>query len=211
MRHILVLNAKGGSGKTTIATNLAAYLASKGKNVMLADYDPQGSSMDWLDARSAAKAPINGAAGFKTPARAGKSTDFMIIDSPAAIQGRELSNMLRRAETILIPVLPSPIDMRAAAGFIDVIKNSPRVSKKQAKIGLIANRVKENTNIYGELEEFLKKRRIPVLTHLRESMNYVRAAETGLGIHEMAPYSTRVDRDQWEPLLKWIMSKRSQP
>lgn len=211
MRHILVLNAKGGSGKTTIATNLASYLASKGKKVLLADYDPQGSSLAWLDARSAAKAPIGGAAGYKTPARAGKNTEYVIIDSPAAIHGRDLSNMLRRAETILIPVLPSPIDMRAAATFIDIIKNSPRVTKKKAKIALIANRVKENTNIYGELEEFLKKRRIPVLTHLRESMNYVRAAENGLGIHEMAPYSTRVDREQWKPLVKWIKSKRSRP
>ena len=211
MRHILVLNAKGGSGKTTIATNLAGYLATQGNKVLLADYDPQGSSMAWLDARSAAKAPISGAAGFKQPARAGKNTDFVIIDSPAAIHGRDLSNMLRRAETILIPVLPSPIDMRAATDFIDAIKNSPRITKKQAKIALIANRVKENTNIYGELEDFLKKRRIPVLTHLRESMNYVRAAEAGLGIHEMAPYATRVDREQWEPLVRWVKSKRSQP
>ena len=211
MRHVLVLNAKGGSGKTTIATNLASYLASQGKNVVLADYDPQGSSLAWLEARSAARPPIKGAAAFREPARAGKNTDFVIIDSPAAIHGRDLSNMLRRAETILIPVLPSPIDMRAAAEFIDTIKNSPRVTKKQAKIALIANRVKEYTNIYGELEAFLKKRRIPVLTHLRESMNYVRAAKKGLGIHEMAPYLTRVDREQWEPLVRWVKSKRSQP
>jgi len=211
MRHVLVLNAKGGSGKTTIATNLASYLAQQGNKVVLADYDPQGSSLAWLDARSPAKTPIQSAAGFKTPARAGKNTDYVIIDSPAAIHGRDLSNMLRRAETILIPVLPSPIDMRAAVNFIDIIKNSPRITKKQAKIGLIANRVKEFTNIYDELEGFLKKRRIPVLTHLRESMNYVRAAENGLGIHEMAPYITRKDREQWEPLVRWVKSKRSQP
>lgn len=211
MRHVLVLNAKGGSGKTTIATNLASYLAQQGNKVVLADYDPQASSLAWLDARSPAKAPIKSVAGFKEPARAGKNTDFVIIDSPAAIHGRDLSNMLRRAETILIPVLPSPIDMRAAVNFIDTIKKSPRITQKQAKIGLIANRVKEFTNIYGELEVFLKKRRIPVLTHLRESMNYVRAAENGLGIHEMAPYITRKDREQWEPLVRWVKSKRSQP
>jgi chromosome partitioning protein len=211
MRHILVLNAKGGSGKSTIATNLASYFAQAGEDVVLADYDPQGSSLAWLEARSAAKAPIKGVAGFKEPVRSSKGSGYMIIDSPAAIHGRELSNLLRRAETVLIPVLPSPIDMRAAKQFIEAIKSSGQVAGKKTKVGLIANRVKELTNIYAELEDFLSKQRIPVLSHLRESMNYVRAAESGLGVFEMAPYATQVDREQWEPILSWLKSKRSQP
>ena len=211
MRHILILNAKGGSGKTTIATNLSSYLAQNGENVLLLDCDPQGSSAAWGKARSSARFPIKVVAAFKENVRPGKNTDFVIIDSPAAVQGRELSGLLRRAETILIPVLASPIDMRAAEGFIDTIKKSGRVANKHAKIALIANRIKERSNIYHELETFLKKRRIPVLTHLRDSMNYVRAAEDGIGIFEMAPYSTQLDREQWAPITKWIKSKRSQP
>ncbi len=211
MRHILVLNAKGGSGKTTVATNLASYFAQNGGNVVLLDCDPQGSSVSWGQARSSARPPIRVVAAFKENVRPGKNTDFVVIDSPAGVQGRELSGLLRRAETILIPVLASPIDMRAAADFIDTIKKSGRITNKHAKIALIANRVKERSNIYHELEGFLKKKRIPVLTHLRDSMNYIRAAENGVGIFEMAPYSTQVEREQWVPITKWIKSKRSQP
>lgn len=211
MRHILVLNAKGGSGKTTIATNLASYYAQQGKEVLLLDYDPQESSLEWLEARSPARPPIKSGAAHQEPVRAGKNTDFVIMDARAATEGRDLSNLLRKAETILIPVLPSPIDMRAAKKFVEAIKGSARVSKKQAKVALIANRVRENTNIYSELEDFLKKFKIPVLTHLRESMNYVRAAERGLGVFEMAPYATKQDREQWESIIKYLNSKRSQP
>lgn len=212
MRHIMVLNAKGGSGKTTIATNLASYYASNGKQVILADMDPQGSSLAWLEVRSAARPPIKGVAAFAEAVRPGRSTDVVIVDSPAAVHGKTLTPLLRKAETILIPVLPSPIDMRAAADFIAEVRATPRITGKQAKIALIANRVREYTNIWHVLEDFLEHvRGVPVLTHLRDSMNYIRAAERGIGIFEMGPYATQVDRDQWESVIRWLNSKRSQP
>lgn len=212
MRHIMVLNAKGGSGKTTIATNLASYYANEGKQVILADMDPQGSSLAWLAARSAGRPPIKGVPAFHEAVRPGRNTDVVIVDSPAAVHGKELTPLLRKAETILIPVLPSPIDMRAAADFIAEVKAAPRVASKQAKIALIANRVREYTNIWHSLEDFLDHLRgVPVLTHLRDSMNYIRAAERGIGIFEMGHYATQTDREQWEPVIKWLKSKRSQP
>ncbi len=211
MRHIMVLNAKGGSGKTTIATNLASYFASKKKNVILADYDPQGSSLDWLSARSSAKPPIKGVAAFKTPPHPGRNTDVVVVDAPAAVHGKDLTAMVKHAETILIPVLPSPIDMRAASKFIQEIKHVGRVANKKAKIALVGNRGRDFTNIYWELDEFLTKQRVPVLTILRDSQNYIRAAERGLGIFEMGPVLTEYDRELWEPIIKWVNSKRSQP
>lgn len=212
MRHIMVLNAKGGSGKTTLATNLAAYYAAvEGKEVILADMDPQGSSLAWLAARSSGRPRIKGL-GHQDPIRPGRNTDCVIVDSPAAVHGRDLSNLLRRAETILIPVLPSPIDMRAATAFIKEVRASARVTNKQAKVALVANRVREYTNIWHELESFLEQLKgVPVLTHLRDSMNYIRAAERGIGIFEMAPHATQTDREQWQPIIKWLASKRSRP
>lgn len=212
MRHIMVINAKGGSGKTTIATNLASYYASQNKNVALIDYDPQGSSLDWLVERSPAKQPIQGISGFKKKAeKPQRNTDIVIMDAPAALHGAELTKLLRQAQSILVPILPSPIDMRAATHFITELQKSAPISQKKAKVALVANRAREITNIAWELEEFLNKQKIPYLTMLRDNQNYVRAAERGLGIFEMGPAATAVDREQWAPIIKWLKSKRSQP
>lgn len=211
MRHIMIANAKGGSGKTTLATNLASYFAYQNKNVVLMDYDEQCSSLDWLSARSAAKPAIQGIAAYKkNPEKAKRNTDIVIMDVPAGIRGGELTRLIRKAQTILIPVLPSPIDMRAAKKYIDEIKKSAPVAQKKAKIALIANRAREITNISAELDEFLRKQKVPYLTLLRDSQNYVRAAERGLGIYDMGPAATAIDREQWAPIIKWIKSKRSQ-
>ncbi len=208
----MVINAKGGSGKTTIATNLASYFASQNNNVAIVDYDPQGSSLAWLEARSPAKQPIRGIAGYKrNPEKPSRKTDIVILDVPAAVHGAELTKLVRKAQTILVPILPSPIDMRAATNFLSELKKSAPVSQKKAKIALVANRAREITNIAWELEEFLSKQKIPYLTMLRDNQNYVRAAERGLGIFEMGPAATAIDREQWQPIIKWIKSKRSQP
>ncbi len=212
MRHIMVINAKGGSGKTTLATNLASYFATQNQNVALIDYDPQGSSLDWLAERSAAKQPIQGISGVNKKAeKPQRNTDIVIMDVPAAVHGAELTKLVRKAQTILVPVLPSPIDMRAATHFIAELKKCAPISQKKAKLALVANRAREITNIAWELEEFLDKQKIPYLTMLRDNQNYVRAAERGLGIFEMGPAATAVDREQWEPIIKWLKSKRSQP
>ena len=211
MRHIMIANAKGGSGKTTLATNLASYFAAQKQKVVLMDYDAQSSSLDWLAERPAGRPIIQGIAAFKkNPEKAKRSSDIVIMDVPAGIRGAELSRLVRKAQTILIPVLPSPIDMRAAEKYIAEIKKSAPVAQKKAKIALVANRAREITNISSELEEFLRQQKVPYLTMLRDSQNYVRAAARGLGIYDMGPSATAVDREQWSPIIKWIKSKRSQ-
>jgi chromosome partitioning protein len=100
--------------------------------------------------------------------------------------------------------------MRAAEKYIAEIKKSAPVAQKKAKIALVANRAREITNISSELEEFLRQQKVPYLTMLRDSQNYVRAADRGLGIYDMGPAATAVDREQWTPIIKWIKSKRSQ-
>ena len=176
------------------------------------DFDPQASSMSWLEARSSGKSPIQGIAAYKKHAKQpSRNTDYVIIDAPAGLHRGALSKMVAKAQTILIPVLPSPIDMRAAVDFIADIKRTAPVQRKKAKIALIANRSRDFTNIYWELDEFLSKQRVPFLTMLRDSQHYIRAAERGLGIFEMAPAATDLDREQWQPIVKWVKSKRSQP
>lgn len=211
MRQIMVLNSKGGSGKSTIATNLASYYATQGFDVVLADLDPQGSSLAWLEARSAGRPPIRGIDASEKGARLPRSADLAILDAPAAAHGPDLGALMRRADTFLVPVLPSPMDMRAAADFVAEMRRNKRIQSKQARFGVIANRAREYTNVFHELDEFLRSLRVPVLTQLRDNMNYIRAAERGIGIFELAPYRTAPDREQWRPVIKWLNSKRSKP
>ncbi len=213
MRTIMLMNAKGGCGKTTLATNIATWFADEGHKVALADFDPQGSSLDWLKARQGYEGipdieGIDATAGPVSPAR---GTDFLIMDAPAAIHGKEINAMLRRVQSLIIPVLPSPIDMRACSRFLDELLVSGRVSKQQTKIAIVANRVWERTKIYSQLEEYLGHQKIPVLTHLRESQNYIRSAEKGLGLFELAPSQVWPDLEQWDPIIEWLNSRKSQP
>ncbi|MDH5369961.1 MAG: ParA family protein [Gammaproteobacteria bacterium] len=212
MRKIMILNAKGGCGKSTIATNLASYYASyEEKKVTLVDFDPQGSSLDWLKVRSRKYPEITGINAIKETVRFSKDTEVVIMDVPARIEGRELANLVKRVETVIIPVLPSPIDIRAAAGFIKELLTNGRVSRDETKVAVIANRVRENTLSYHALYAFLKSLKIPFVTTLRDTQNYIFAEDKGIGIFEMAPSKVWQDLEQWDPLIKWLRSKRSQP
>jgi chromosome partitioning protein len=217
MRSILVLNAKGGCGKTTIATNLAGYYSERGKVVALADFDPQGSSLDWLAARSATRPLIHGVSAWEDSFRLDKSVEILIMDSPAAVDEKALTGLVRRAQSIIIPVLPSIIDIRAAQRFMTVLLDLKRVLKKEVKLATVANRVRDHTLAADELNEYLHSlklpdgQRFPVLTVLRSSQNYVHAAERGLSIFEFARALTITDREQWTPLMRWLNSARSHP
>ncbi|MDZ7803367.1 ParA family protein [Thiohalophilus sp.] len=211
MRNIMVLNAKGGCGKSTIATNLASYYAYElEKQVVLADFDPQGSSLAWLGARPDNYPVIHGIDATRNPVRAPKETEVVIMDAPARVQGPELTRLVRRVETIIVPVLPSPIDIRAAADFMKELLTTGKVSRKETRVAVVANRVRENTLIYQSLQAFLKNLKIPFVTTLRDTQNYIRAEERGVGIFEMAPSQVWWDLEQWEPLIRWLRSKRSQ-
>jgi len=212
MRHIMVLNSKGGSGKSTLATNIAAWFASEGATVALADYDTQRSSLDWLERRPAERPAIHGIAAFQEGLRhAPRSADVLVIDAPARSHGSELTDLVNHADTIVVPVLPSTIDMQATARFIEELRHVGKIERKQAKIGTVANRVRDNTLIWDDLDEFLEKSRVPYIAALREAQNYIRAYTRGLGIVELPEYLAWPDLAEWEPLMEWLGSKKSQP
>jgi chromosome partitioning protein len=212
MRHIMVLNPKGGCGKSTLATNLASYYAKQGKKVALADYDPQASSLDWLAHRPAQRPKIVGLEGYKEGFKhLPRNTDVVIIDAPARSHGKELTNLLHHAETILIPVLPSLIDMQAASKFIAELRATPTLKNRKAKIAVVANRVREGTVIFDELDDFLGNLKVPYVATLREAQNYIRAYTRGLGIHELPSYLSWPDQEEWGPLIDWLNGRGSRP
>ena len=208
----MVMNAKGGCGKSTLATNIASYFVNEGATVALADYDPQRSSLDWLERRPENRPSIAAVAGFSDGLRhAPRNADILVIDAPARTHNAELTDLVKHAETIIVPVLPSTIDIQASDRFIKELKNVAKIQRKGAKIGVVANRVREYTLIFEELDEYLTTARVPYLAALREAQNYVRAYTRGLGIFELPEYLAWPDWEQWEPLTKWMRSKRSQP
>jgi chromosome partitioning protein len=212
MRHIMVLNSKGGCGKSTIATNLAVFFAREGMQVCIADYDPQRSSLDWLAQRPVDLPAISGVPAFEEGIRGvPRSTDVLVIDAPARVHGAELNELVRRAETILVPVLPSSIDMKACSHFMKDLLEIGKVSRKQARLAVVGNRVREHTLIFEELDLYLTQLKVPYLGHLREAQNYVRAYARGMGVLELPEYLAWPDWKQWQPIMEWLESKRSLP
>lgn len=205
MKSILVLNAKGGCGKTTLSTNLASFYATSGLNTVLVDFDPQQSSLEWLNARNKDYYyEIHGISPFEHRLRFGKDVERVILDAPARVEGKQLTDLIKRADVVLIPVLPSPIDMRAAAHFIDDLQKSGKLKDHEKKVAVVANRVREKTLIYKDLDKFLKHLKIPFVASLRDTQNYIHAAEQGLGIFDMPWYQVEHDLEQWKPLTRWI-------
>jgi chromosome partitioning protein len=212
MRHIMVLNAKGGCGKSTLATNIASYFATEGASVALADYDPQRSGLDWLDRRPENRAAIAGVPGFESGLRrVPRNADIVVIDAPARSHGKELANLVNHAETIVVPVLPSTIDMQATSTFLKELQAVAKIERKEARVGAVANRVRDNTLIFDDLDEYLTKARVPYVAALRDAQNYVRAYTRGLGIFELPEYLAWPDWEEWKPLTAWLRSVRSQP
>src|SRR5207302_443572 len=212
MQRIVVLNPKGGSGKTTIAINLASYLATRRYTPVLMDLDPQGSTLRWVRKRRPAQAPIHAIAAFQKDSRTTRAFQLrvpdvathVIVDTPAALDPRQLSDMTRDADKILVPVLPSDIDIHACSRCIRDLLLVAKIERDENRIGVIANRIRRNTLTYQSLIRFLHTLGIPIVATIRDSQNYVRGAEIGIGVHEMKSYVAQEDVAQWVPLVEWL-------
>lgn len=216
MQKIVILNPKGGSGKSTIATNLASYFAVSGMKPTLMDLDSQGSSIRWLRKRTEEQPKIHSIAGFERNLRVTRSfatrvpveSQRLVVDTAAALDRQTLPEITRNATAILVPVLPSDIDIYAATRCISDLLLIAKIRRDEQRIAVIANRVKMNTLIYKSLMRFLESLQIPVIATLRDSQNYIRGAETGVGIFEMKASEVREDLEQWFPLAGWLAQRQ---
>ena len=212
MNTTLVINAKGGVGKTTITTNLASYFAVNHVPTAIMDYDPQGSSLHWLRQRAPEAAPIHGASGAPNQ-RTGlqslarfvpQTTQQLILDSPAGPSRLLLQDMLGRASCVVIPVAPSVMDIQATANFIKDLLLVGGVRHRNVRVAVVANRVRSSTSVYEPLERFVASLNLSFLTRVLDSDVYIEAAETGRGIFEMDPYKTADQRQEFMPLVRWV-------
>ena len=214
---IVVLNPKGGSGKTTIATNLASIYALRKPPPALIDCDPQGFCMRWLDKRASHPAKIHGlAAPNARPAEIfADGTDLpdestrVIFDLPAAIPLDELYAYTHTADSILIPIAPSSIDVHAATRLIAELLIDVQLDRRENKVAIIANRVRSNTRSFQMLRRFLASLDIPVVSVLRDSQSYVAATASGVGICELPLYRVREEIVAWKAILAWLDRRES--
>lgn len=212
LKRIIVLNPKGGSGKSTLATNLAGFLTVQGFPAALMDFDPQGSSLRWLQNRPEERPVVHGIAAFKKDPTATRSFRLqiprhirhLVVDTPAAVASHDLIEFTRGAHAIVVPVLPSDIDIHAASRLIADMLLVAKVSRRMGRLGVVANRVRDNTLGYRKLKIFLERLSIEVVGELRDSQSYVRAADQGLTIHEMQPSRVAKDLDSWKPITRWL-------
>ncbi len=207
----LVINPKGGSGKSTVAINLASYFAANGTPTALMDYDPQGSSLNWLRLRPAHAAKIHGANA--APQKSGlrsigmhvpQDTQQLIIDAPAGVSGLLLQELLARTHSIIIPVAPSSIDIHATANFIRDLLLTGKIRANNIRLGVVANRVRKSTPVYQPLERFLTSLNLPLLARLGDSDVYLNAAEAGIGIFELDFAVSAPERQQFMPVVEWV-------
>ena len=212
MHKIMLLNPKGGCGKTTIATTLACYFAGEGYHTALMDFDPQGSSSRWLEIRSTDQPPIKSidAASQKTGVTrswqlySGSETEIVIMDTPAGINRGKLIDLYHRADTVLVPVMPSVIDFHAVEGFVAELTRLFKQGRQGKRLGVILNRVRLKTHAYHAIEQLIAKAGMPMLASLRDTQNYSVAMESGLGICELKPGVCAKDRAQLQPVLEWL-------
>ena len=199
MRVILVANPKGGSGKTTLSINLAGYLASQGARVAMLDLDRQKSSSQWLAMRDPGLPRID-------LLREGQkaNSDWLVIDSPAGLHGKNLTRALKLAHQVVVPIASSLFDIRASQEFLAALAVEKAARKSLDFIGVVGMRVDSRTRAGVTLEQFMAQQSLPVLAHLRTTQHYVNAAFEGKSLFDLPPHVAERDLEQWQGLIGWL-------
>ncbi len=206
MPVVVVANPKGGVGKSTLATNIAGYFASKGHAVMLGDADRQQSSRLWLGLRPAGARPISAWDVDKgNIARPPKGVTHVVLDTPAGMHGKQLKELMQLADKVVVPLQPSIFDIFATRTFLDELAEHRKASKMQ--VGIVGMRVDPRTIAADKLHEFVDKLGLPVLGYLRHTQNYIHLAARGLTLFDVAPGRVERDLGQWEGIARWLSSK----
>ena len=203
MPVVVIANPKGGVGKSTLATNVAGYFASKGHAVMLGDADRQQSSKLWLGLRPPQVRPISTwEMSADLIVRPPRGTTHVVLDTPGGLHGWRFNDVMKMADKVIVPLQPSVFDIFATRAFLDQLMASKRADKLQ--IGLVGMRVDARTIASDHLHEFVETLKLPVLSYLRDTQNYVHLAARGLTLFDVAPGRVEKDLAQWEGICKWL-------
>ena len=201
MKTILIANPKGGSGKTTLSVNIAGYLANRGQQVAMLDLDRQQSSALWLAMRPADLPRIR---TLDSKKEHGRPNDWLVIDSPAGLHGKNLVHAVKLAHKIIVPVAPSLFDLQASRDFLQTLAEEKTVRKSKCHIGIVGMRMEMRTKAAWALEHFLATLDLPILAYLRETQVYVNAAFEGKSLFDLPPHLAERELEQWAFLQNWL-------
>lgn len=204
MLTVLIANPKGGCGKTTIATNLAAAFANNGLATTIADVDKQKSSLGWLETRPDTAAPIKGVDWGGDVGKVGKKTARLVIDSPAALSIKETKDYVRLADVVVVPILPSAFDQKTTAAFLEELNLLKPVRKERKAVALIRNRIRGRSRAAARLDRFLIDRDLNGVTRLPDRALYPELADRGLSLFDLKDQTSEPLRQDWWPLLRFI-------
>jgi chromosome partitioning protein len=219
LHKIVVINPKGGCGKSTLVTNLASAYAQKGMKLTLVDCDPHGFALRWLEKRPAGRPPIFGVEAYDISdysaspvgTRIPAESDVVIFDLPAAVTAEQVHKFTYIADRILIPIMPSAVDVYSATRFIAELLLHQQLDRQGKKLAIVANRIRSNTKSYQMLKRFLSSLKIPVIAEFRDSQNFVYAIANGIGICELPAYRTKADISQIAALMSWLLPDQQVP
>ncbi|WP_395669057.1 AAA family ATPase [Rhodoferax sp.] len=205
MPVVVIANPKGGAGKSTIATQVAGFFASQGHAVLLGDADRQQSSRLWLGLRPPHARPIASWDITDGVAKPPKGVTHVVLDTPAGLHGRRLTDILKVADKVLVPLQPSVFDIFATQEFLDTLAAHPRA--KQGRVAIVGNRVDARTLAADQLRSFVDAAGLHVLTYLRDTQNYVHLAAQGLTLFDVSASRAARDLAQWQPLCDWLENR----
>ena len=206
MKTVLVASSKGGAGKSTLATHIAAHFALDGLRTALVDADPQGSATRWAQRRAGLDSAVLALDGRRKGWRkhVPEDTQRVVIDAAAGAMADELEPFLDHVDAVVVPVVPSTIDIEATVPFLDTLARHPRVRKGELRVGLVANKLKPWTNVSQQALDLLGQWPYPLVAQLRDSQAYVVTTALGKSLFDYHSAQVREHQTDWAPLMKWL-------